>query len=88
MATVISFIADLAATLSTLELDDTGVKRHVSPQVARGSDSFATERTAVAVSPQVAIIVLLQTRTRSELFRAHAAAVARISGGYGGIKRG
>ena len=85
---VISFIADLSATLSTLELDDTGVKRHVSPQVARGSEALATERTAVAVSPQVAIIVLLQTRTCGELFRADAAAVARLSDGFGGIKRG
>ena len=88
MAAVISFIADLAATLSTLELDDTGVKRHVSPQVARGSESLATERTAVAVSPQVAILMLLQTRTCGEQLRAHTAAVAMLSGGYGGINRG
>ena len=88
MATVISFIADLAATLSTLELDDTGVKRHVSPQVARGSEALATERAAIAVSTQVAILMNLQTRTRSELLRAHAAALARLSDGFGGIKRG
>ena len=88
MATVISFIADLAATLGTLELDDTGVKRHVSPQVARGSESFAIERTAVAVSPQVAILMNLQTRTRSELFSADAAAVARLSAGFGDIYMG
>ena len=88
MATVISFIADLTATLGTLELDDTGVKRHVSPQVTRGSEALATERTAIAVSPQVAILMNMQTRTRSELFRADAAAVARLSGGFGCIKRG
>ena len=88
MATVISFISDLAATLGTLELDDTGVKRHMSPQVARGSEALATERTAVAVSPQVAIRVLRQTRTCGERLRAHTAAVARLSSGFGGIKRG
>ena len=85
MPTVISSIADLAATLGTLELDDTGVKRHVSPQVARDSEALTTERTAVAVSPQVAILMNMQTRTRSELFRAHTAAVARLSDGFGGI---
>ena len=88
MATVISFIADLAATLGTLELDDTGVNRHVSPRVARGSEALATERTAVAVSPQVAILMNLQTRTCGEQLRADTAAVAMLTGGYGGIKRG
>ena len=88
MAAVISFISDLTTILSILELDDTGVKRHVSPQVARGSEALATERTAVAVSPQVAILMLLQTRTCGEQLRAHTAAVAMLSGGYVGIKRG
>ena len=43
---------------------------------------------AVAVSSQVAIILLLQTRTCGELLRADTAAVARLSDGFGGIKRG
>ena len=88
MAAVISFIADLAATLSTLELDDTVVKRHVSPKVDRGSESLATERTAIAVSPPVAILMLLQTRTCGEQLRAHTAAVAMLIGGVWGHQEG
>ena len=86
MAAVISFISDLTTILSIRELDDTSVKRHVLFVAA--NPSLATERTAVAVSPQVAILVLLQTRTCGEQLRADTATVAMLSGGVGGIKTG